>query len=218
MINQQKAVTALRVLYPIWAIVGLFGIMYVPAALIVLGDATTTANNIVTNEFLFRLSIVSNLITMLFQILIVLILYKLFKSVDRDQSLLMSTLALIGVPIAMFNIINQVAALLLLNDPDQMMFFLNLNTEGVMIASVFWGLWLFPLGYLIHKSGYFPKVLGIFVIISGFGYLIGSFINFLLPNQETILQVLEFLTIGEVLFMLWVLLKGAKFSKEKSQN
>ncbi len=218
MINQQKAVTALRVLYPIWAIVGLFGIMYVPAALIVLGDATTTANNIVTNEFLFRLSIVSNLITMLFQILIVLILYKLFKSVDRDQSLLMVILALIGVPIAMFNIINQVAALLLLNDPDQMMFFLNLNTEGVMIASVFWGLWLFPLGYLIHKSGYFPKVLGIFVIISGFGYLIGSFINFLLPNQETILQVLEFLTIGEVLFMLWVLLKGAKFSKEKSQN
>jgi len=224
-LTQQKAVTILRILYPIWAVVGIFSIMYVPATLIVQGDATTTANNILDNELLFRMGIVGSLITQLIFILVVLVLFKLFKQVNENHASLMVIFALVSVPIAMLNTLNRVVALLLLNGADylqvfgadqlhaQMMLFLNLNEQGVMIASIFWGLWLFPLGYLIYKSGYFPRILAVLVIMAGFGYLIDFFTHFLLPNYETIGPVLELMTVGETIFMAWVLLKGAKIPK-----
>ena len=227
-LTQRKAVTILRILYPIWIIFGMFGIMYVPATLIVSGDAATTASNILANESLFSMGIVSSLITQLIQIAAVLLLYQLFKSVDKNHASLMVIFALVGIPIAMLNTLNRVAALLLLSGADYlnvfgadqlqalMMFFLNLNEQGVIIASIFWGLWLFPLGYLIYKSGYFPRIVGILVIMGGFGYLIGSFTHILLPNYETIAAVLELMTFGETVFIVWILLKGAKIPETTS--
>jgi SAM-dependent methyltransferase len=193
-ISQHQAVTALRILYPIWAAVGIFGIQYVPATLIVPGEAAATANNIMANELLFRMGIASSLITQLIQIVAVLVLYQLFKSVNKNNAMLMVIFALVGVPITMLNELNKFAALLLLNNADQMMLFLNLNAQGIFIASVFWGLWLFPLGNLIYRSGYFPRILGVLVIISGFGYMLDSFMHFLLPHYEAIfLQVTNLL-------------------------
>ena len=217
-LSKHKAVTLLRLLYPIWAIVGLFSIMYVPATLIVSGDAAATAANIIADESLFRMGIAGSLITQLIQIVVVLVLYQLFRSVDKNHASLMVIFALVGIPIAMLNTLNRIAALQLLNSADQMMLFLNLNAQGVIIASIFWGLWLFPLGYLIYKSGYFPKILGILVIIAGFGYLLGSFMHLLLPTYGTIIQVLELMTFGEVLFMVWVLLKGAKLPSDDADK
>jgi len=226
--SQREAVTVLRLLYPFWAVVAIFSIMYVPATLIVPGDATTTANNIMANELLFRMGIVGSLTTQLIFIFAVLVLYKLFKPVNKNHASLMVIFALVGVPIAMLNTLNRVAALLLLNgadylkvfEPDQLhtlvMLFLNLNEQGVLIASIFWGLWLFPLGYLIYKSGYFPRILGALVVIAGFGYLLGSFTHFLLPNYEVIFPVFELMAFGEILFILWILLKGAKIPEMKS--
>ena len=228
-LSQQKAVTLLRIMYPIWAIVGLFSIMYIPATLIVPGDAATTANNIMDNELLFRMGIVGSLITQLIFILVVLVLFKLFKQVNENHASLMVIFVLVAVPIAMLNTLNRVAALLLLSSADylnvfgadqlhaQMMFFLNLNEQGVFIASIFWGLWLFPLGYLIYKSGYFPRILGVLMIIAGFGYLLGSFAHFLLPNYEAISSVFEVMTMGETIFMAWVLLKGAKIPERNPE-
>ena len=109
-------------------------------------------------KFLFRAGIVGSLITQLIFIFVVLLLYKLFESVSKNHSLLMVVLALVSVPIAMLNELYNVAALLLLKNPDQMMFFLNLHAQGMVIASIFWGLWLFPLGSLIYKSSYFQKL------------------------------------------------------------
>ena len=217
-LSQRKAVTILRILYPIWAVIGLFSIMYVPATLIVFGDAATTVNNIMANELLFRLGIAGSLITQLIFIFVVLTLYKLLKSVNKNHASLMVIFALVGVPIAMLNTLNQVAALLLLNNADQMMFFLNLNEQGVFIASVFWGLWLLPLGYLIYRSGYFPKIFGVLLTIAGIGYFLGSFAHLLFPSYEAIFPVLDFLTIGEMLFMAWVLFKGAKIPEIRSQS
>jgi hypothetical protein len=226
-LSQRQAVTVLRFLYPIWAVVGMFSIMYVPATLIVPGDAATTANNIMGNELLFRMGIVGSLITQLIQILAVLVLYKLFKPVNKNHAVLMVVFALVGVPIAMLNELNKFAALLLLKGADFLkvlgadqlhalvMFFLNLNEQGILIASIFWGLWLFPLGYLIYKSGYFPRILGVLMFLAGFGYLLGSFMHFLLPNYVAIFPVFELMTFGEVLFMGWILLKGAKIPEMK---
>jgi len=209
----QKTVTVLRFLYPIWMLVAIFSIMYVPSTLIVLEDAATTASNIASNEFLFRLGIVGSLLTQIIFIFVPLLLYKLFKSVNKTQSLLMVVFALVSVPITMLNSLNSIAALNLLNDPTQMMFFLNLNTQGIIIASIFWGLWLFPLGYLVYKSGYFPKTIGGLLIIAGIGYLLGSIANLLLPDTEILLSISEAMTFGEVIFILWFLIRGVKFQK-----
>ena len=228
-LSQHKAVTILRILYPIWAVVGLFSIIYVPITLIVVEDAAATASNILANESLFRMGIAGSLITQLIHIAVVLVLYKLFKTVNKDHALLLVVLGLVGVPISMLNTLNRVAALLLASGGDYlkvfsseqlqalMMFFLNMNEQGIFIATIFWGLWLLPLGYLIYNSGYFPKILGVLMILAGIGYTLESFVRFLLPNfTAIILPVLYLLVMGEIIFMGWVVLKGAKIPETTS--
>jgi hypothetical protein len=228
-LSQRRAVTYLRILYPIWTVVGLFSILYVTTTLVEPGDAATTAKNLMDNELLFNLGIVGRLITQLIHILVVLILYELFKTVSKNQAALIVILGLVGVPIAMLNDLNQVAAMLVLRGadylrvftPDQsqslMMFFLNLNEQGIFIASIFWGLWLFPIGTLTYESRYFPAIFGHFLIIAGFGYLLGSLLHLLLPNDEAIFfQIFDIMTFGEILFMLWVVFRGAKLPEIES--
>ncbi|MCJ7735478.1 MAG: DUF4386 domain-containing protein [Anaerolineales bacterium] len=194
----------------------LFGVMWV-SSLIVPGDAATTVNNIIASESLFRLSIGSSLLIQIGHILLVLILYKLLKPVNKNHALLMVIFFLVGVPIAMLKELNQFAALLLLSGADYLTvftagqlqalvpLFLDLHEHGIMIAGIFWGLWLFPMGYLVFKSGFLPRILGILLIIGGFGYLIDSFAIFLFPSFQAIAL---FTFIGEVLFPLWLLIKG----------
>ena len=172
--------------------------MYVPSKL-------TNAAEIATNELLFRTGIVGSLITQLFFIAVALLLYKLFKEVNNNQAGLMVILALIAVPIAMFNEIFKIAALY---TPEQTLFFLNLNAQGIIIASIFWGLWLFPLGYLIYKSTYFPKWVGIAVIIAAAGYTLDSFTKLL--NYSVLAPVFEVMLFGEMIFIFWIIIRGAK--------
>jgi len=153
-------------------------------SLIVPGDAAVTANNITASESLFRLSIVSDLIVQVVFVLLVLVLYKLLKPVNKNHALLMVIFFLISVPITMLNELNQFAALLLLSGADYLTVFTSdqlqalvplfrgLHEYGIMIAYIFWGLWLFPLGYLVFKSGFLPKILGVLLMIGCFGYLI----------------------------------------------
>ncbi len=172
-LTAQKSVTLLRILYPIWAIFGMFSILYVPSTLFVDGDARTTAQNIMENELLFRAGIAGSLITQLLFIMAALLLYVVFKHVQKQLAGLMVVFALVSVPIAMLNELNKVGAYLLLNSPEYLNLFLELNAQGIHIASIFWGLWLFPLGLLIYHSGFFPKFVGVAVIIGGFGYTLG---------------------------------------------
>jgi hypothetical protein len=185
----------------------------VRSSLIVSGDATATVKNILASETLFRISFVSDLIGQVSHVLLVLVLYELLKTVNKNQASLMVILALVPVPIAMLNQLNQFAVLPLLSGTDhsQVMFFLNLHTYGVLIAQIFWGLWLFPLGYLVFRSGYIPRILGVLLIIAGFGYLIDSFAEFLSPNYD--LSISMFTFIGEVLLLLWLLVKGVNIQQ-----
>jgi hypothetical protein len=197
-------------------VIGMFSLLYVPSILIVPGDATATASNIKSNELLFRAGIAGSLVTQLLFIFAALFLYRLFEPVNKNHSLLMVVLALISVPIAMLNTLNRIGALILLDDTEQMMLFLDLNVQGIVIASIFWGLWLFPLGYLINKSGYFPKIIGAFVILGGIGYVLGSFVELLYPNFEVLLSVLEIMTFGEIIFLAWLVIKGAELPSPES--
>ncbi len=216
--SQRKSVFILRFLYPVWAIVGFFSLEYVFSIFIVDGDVIKTAENIIANTFLFNLSIVSGVISDIIYIISALLLFKLFKKVHQNQAALMVLFALVGATVGMVNTFNRIAALLLLENAQLMMVFLNLNKEGVVIASVFWGLWLFPLGYLTFRSGYFPKIIGVFLTIGGVGYLLAFFIHFLLPMQKMLLSISEALVFGEIPFMLWIIIRGAKLPVISSRN
>jgi hypothetical protein len=197
---------------------GILGLLYVPSTLIVPGDAATTAGNIMASEALFRLSIVSALLVQIVNIFVVLALYRLLKPVNKNMALLMAIFILLGAPIAMLSELNKFAVLVLLSGADTLAvfttdqlqalasLFLELHQHGVNIASIFWGLWLFPMGYLVFKSGYLPKLIGILLMIGCFGYLIDSATSFLLPNFEA--TVSQFTFIGELLLPLWLLIKG----------
>jgi hypothetical protein len=205
---------------------GFFG-MYVSSRLVVSGDAATTASNIMASERLFRIGIVSALLVQIVNIFVVLALYRLLKPVNKNMAMLMVIFLLLGVPIAMLNELNQFVVLLLLHSADYLTvftadqlralvpLFLNLHQLGISIAGIFWGLWLFPMGYLVFKSGYIPRILGIFLMIGCVGYLIDSFTIFLLPNYEVNIAIFTFW--GEVLFPLWLLIKGVNVEQWKKR-
>ena len=216
--NPNKTARVAGYLYLMLFPLGIFGIIYVPSSLIVLGDAATTASNIMANELLYRLSIVTALTLQIVNIFLALALYKLLNPVDKNNAVLMVILVLVAAPIAMLNELNHVAVLLVLSGSDfltafsmdqvqaSVPLFLNLHEHGVFIAQIFWGLWLFPMGYLIFKSNFLPLALGILMIIGGFGYLVDSFVYFIFPDFDVTFS--EFTFLGELLLPLWLMFKG----------
>ncbi len=198
-----------------------FGILYVPSVLLVRGDAAITSRNIMASEWLFRSGTVSHLIGQIIFIFLVLALYRLLKPVNKDHAVLMVVLAVLGIPIVFLNEVNHLAALRLLSSAadgaftsvqlqSQAMLFLEMRQSGILVAQVFWGLWLLPLGLLIFRSGFLPKLLGILLVIGGAGYLIDSGTQLLFPGLATISQ---FTFVGELLFPLWLLIKGVNVER-----
>ena len=190
---------------------------------IVLGDATATANNIMASEWLFRLSFVGDLLSAVFFLLAAWALYVLLKSVNKDIALLFLLLNLGGVAVYSINLLNQFAAVLLLSGADYLkvfqadqlqalaMFFLNLRQNGYWIAQVFFGAWLFPLGYLVFKSGFLPRILGVVMMIHFVGWTTTSLQFFLFPGFGAIIYLTGALGfISEVGLTLWLLIKGVK--------
>lgn len=210
----KQALKILRILYPIWMIFGAFSLMYVPAKLIAT-DTGETARNILANQLLFKFGIVGSLLTQLLFIFTVIMLYHFFKSVSKMCTLNMLVFSLVSVPIAMVSTLGLIAALKLApSDESLMMLFLSLYKQGIFIASIFWGLWLLPLGNLARQSGYFPKFIGPLLMIAGAGYFFGSFAQLLLSSPEKIMPLFDFLTLGEIVFIFWLLIKGAKLPAE----
>jgi hypothetical protein len=210
-------------LYVLMSIPGFFALIYVPSKLIVHGNATMTANNITSSETLFRFGIACNLIGQAGFIFVALALYDLLKEVNQRHALLMVTLIVVSIPIAFLNELNAIAALVLVRGAGFLatfekpqrdalaMLFLNLHSHGFDVAAIFWGLWLFPLGLLVYRSGFLPRILGVLLMLNGFTYPVNSLTSLLLPQFEHIVsRCMMPLTFGELLFMFWLLIKGAK--------
>lgn len=205
-------------IYLIQAILGIFSLLYVSDSLIVSGDAVATTDNIMASESLFRLGIVSNILVPIVGIFYVLVLYKLLKPVSKDVAVLMVVLALLGVPIGVLNEFTQLGALQFLSGAEYLTvfttaqlqalayLFVRLHSYGISIAFIFSGLWLFPLGYLVFKSGFLPKILGVLLIIGGFGYLVDVFAGFLFRGSNLSIGMITGLS--EIFFLLWLLIKG----------
>jgi hypothetical protein len=207
-------------LYLLVVPLGIFG-MLVSSRLIVPGNAAATASNIMASESLFRLSIVSDLLASLTMLVVSLVLYRLLEPVDHNMAMAMVILALVGTSIAMLNKLNHLAALQLLSGSGYLTvftteelqalayLFLRLHSSGGDIAFIFWGLWLFPLGYLVFKSGFLPRILGILLMIACLSYVISSFSAFL----GYTVNIGIFAAMGEILFILWLLIKGVNVQK-----
>jgi hypothetical protein len=200
-----------------------FSMIYVDSAFYVPGDVTATVNNIQSSGFIFRLGFLSCLIGHVCFLFLANALYRLFESVDRHLARQMVLLVIAGVAVAFLNRLNQLAAILLLHSGDALaafepsqvqglaMFFLGLHRNGEMVASLFWALWLLPLGLLILKGNLIPKVFGVLLLGACASYLLGFVLFFLFPAQsapsKTIRSIIE--TGAEVSFILWLLIKGA---------
>lgn len=225
-LNRTARVTGL--LYLVIIICAGFAEGYVRGTLVVPGDAAATATNIIASESLFRLGLVGDLIAFLCDAAVSVLLYVLLLPVDKTLSLLAAAFRLIAHPaIAAINLVNHFAALYLLRgsgigaafDTGQLheiaMFFLDLHGTGYLIAGAFFGVHLLLLGYLLVRSGYMPRVLGVLVVVAGLGYLIDSFGTFLTPGFQQLYAWIVGVTAvaGEVSLCLWLLVKGVKAAR-----
>lgn len=216
MVEYKSTINLLRILYPFWVLIAIFSLMIIPSMLVVEGNSMLTAKNLASHELIFRIGIAGSIITQILHIAIPSLLYQLFKSVNKNQALMMVILALISVPITMYNEIHKLTAVGLLNTPEQMMQALDSNTQGQTVPYIFWGLWLFPLGCLVYESGFFPKIFGSLLTMAGIGYVLGSLAKILALNSDLLHTTLEILTFGEVIFILWFVIKGV--DKNKIEN
>jgi Domain of unknown function (DUF4386) len=209
-------------LYVLMSIFGFFAMAYVPNKVIVHGNAAATASNIASSETLFRMGIASQLIGQAGFIFVALALYELLKGVNRRHASLMVTLIVVSIPIAFLNEVNSFAALLLVHGADFLatfdktqrdalaMLFINLHGRGLVVAEMFWGLWLFPLGLLVYRSRFLPRFLGVWLELAGSAWVLLCLTGVLLPRYaDKVNSYSQPAVFGEIAFMLWLLVKGA---------
>ncbi|MCB0497043.1 MAG: DUF4386 domain-containing protein [Cyclobacteriaceae bacterium] len=189
----------------------------VDSKLISFEDTSLTASNFIHSESMFRIALVSGLLMETVFVFYVFNLFRLLGQVIKNNSLIMLILALISVPLFLLNQPNAFNAFQLAGiNVDAMMFFLTVQKHRGLIVSIFFGFWLFRLELLVYKSQFFPKLLGILVMIGSLGYVIHFFQGFLLPNYESFLWTSPFLIvtlISELFMMMWLLIKGIDINK-----
>ena len=224
MTSTSKKARVAGFLYLLLAIAAPLRLGYIPSTLFVHGNATATASNIAAHETLFRLGIVSDLFCGVILIFLALALYRLFKDVDQKQAVLMVILGgVLPAAIDFFIVLNDAAALILVRGADFLsvfakpqrdalaMLFLRLHHQEMLGAMILWGVWLFPLGILVYRSRFLPRFLGVWLLINGCAYLAQSLTGLLLPRYEDMVGNITLpALLGELAFILWLLIKGAK--------
>lgn len=213
--------------YLVLITMGIFAEFFIRSSLIVPGDAMATAQNIITSGQQFRLGIAADLVMLLCDVLLAWLLYILLLDVNKKLALLAAFFRLVHASVYGLNLLNLFIVLSLLNGDSFLsvftneqlnalvLLFLNAHSSGYLIGLVFFGIHCLVLGYLVVKSNYIPGVLGILLIIAGAGYLTDSFANFLLPDYQsyqTLFMMIVFIPafVAELLFSLWLLIKGVK--------
>ena len=204
---------------------GIFSLMYVPSRLIDYDDAALTFQQITNHEWLFRLGIVGGLFCYGFFLFLPIVLYRLLAPVNENMARLMVLLAVISVPMYFINAQHEFTALSLIKSPaylnvfspeqiqSQVLFQIDQYDDGMRLIHVFSGLWLFPFGYLVFKSNFLPKALGLLLMLGCFGYLINFLGRTLIPDYAQ-LGISSYISLpaslGEIGTCLWLLIVGAR--------
>jgi hypothetical protein len=214
-------------LYLIVGIFGGFAVAYVTARVYVPGDAATTAANVLANSGLLRIGVVADLLQATVLVFLAMTLYLVLKDVHRYAATAMVVLVAIATTMMCLNKVFQVTALLVAGDASYaaafgvagsnalVLLLLDIHNYGFLIAQIFFGLWLVPLGYLAYKSGMFPKALGVVLIVGGGAYLVDVLARLLVPDFGD--RIHAFLaippTIAEIWMVGYLLVKGVKESR-----
>lgn len=192
------------------------------ADLVVPGDARATVNNIRASEGLFRLGIAGQSVIFLVEIGLVAVLYDLFRPVNKTLSLVAALARLAMATIQGTNLLNHFHVLQLVNGsgylsvfaPEQLealvLLYLGAYDYVVLIWGWFFGLQLLVLGYLIYRSSYMPRLLGILLVITGLSYLAHSYGTTILPQYHEIFTTIGYLGYLELVFPLWLVIKGVQ--------
>ena len=217
-------------IYLLVVLTGIYNLLYVPSQLIDIKDATATFENISNNELLFRSGIVVGILSYIFYLILPFVLYKLFRDIHRDIAVVMVILSVVSVPISIFNMVHKVDVLTLLRHATylnyvdmqaiqtKIMLSLKSYNNGISVVQIFWGLWLFPFGYLAYKSNHIPKILGVCLMLGCFGYLIAFFSRMLFPEIILPSYVSKPASMGEIGTCLWLIIMGANPLKQKSST
>jgi len=226
MINENKISRLAGLLYLIVVITGLFSLVYVPSQITTGGNAQAVVNHIVASKTLFRYGILSELTQYAFMLFLLYPLYILLRPVNQNITWLMVVLVVVGMSIAFSAVSHKLDVLSLLSGnnlrhalaTDQLNAQVMLSLAGyhneLLLSEIFWGLWLFPFGYLIFKSGFLPKIIGILLMIGCFSYLADFFSTF------TGIAIPSFFmlpaAIGEICTCFWLLLVGTRYAKNSA--
>ena len=217
-----KAARIAGAIYLSMVLVAPFAMLYVPGKLIVRDNAAATAENILAHETMFRLSIFGDLIGHVIFICLGVALYRLLSSVNKTWALLMVGFVWVSAAVGFLNTLNHIAAVILFRGGEFLSvfdksqrdalayFFLRLNSQGTFANEIFWGLWLLPFGLLVFRSGFLPRFLGVWLIISCCFWVALSAIALFFPAYyETAFRWSQPALFSELAIMAWLLIRGA---------
>jgi hypothetical protein len=222
-VNEERRQARLAgLLYFLVALIAPYGLMVVPAKLLVSDNAQATAQRIAANPGVLHLGMATEVVHQAIEVFMVLVLYQLFKPVHRMLARQMLVLGLVPIPMVFLNVLAEVAAGTFAAGPSWLHAFdraqldalallaMQLHAHGLQLAAFFWGLWLLPLGLVMLRSGFIPKAFGWSAMAAGIGYVLGATSDLLVPALQSTLAMPAFaLELGEPAMILWLLLGGA---------
>src|SRR6266704_6729167 len=217
-------------IYLLMVLTAPFSLIYVPSKLIVRGNALATADNILAHETMFRLSIFGDLIGHVIFICLAIALYRLLSNVNKTWALLMVAFVLVSAAVGFLNALNNIAAVILFRGGEFLdvidktqrdalaMLFVRLHNQGEFISEIFWGEWLFPFGLLVYRSGFLPRILGIWLIVACFAWVALSITAQFFPQDyQTVFAWLQPAFFAEMAIMLYFLIRGANVASAPAE-
>jgi hypothetical protein len=210
-------------LYLLFALPGPFCLMYVPSKIMVQGDAASTAANLLAHEMLLRMSVVVWLLGMAVWIVLAVALYRIFAGVSKTLPALLVIFVAVSAGIGCLNELNNLAAIAVLRgnefagvltQPQReavAMLFLRLHGQGNALNEMLWGLWLLPFGLLIVRSGFIPRLLGIWLLLDGFAWMGLSAVALLAPQYNDVaFKVTQPAVFAELTVIVWLIAVGVR--------
>ncbi len=207
--------------YLLVVLTGIFSLMYVPLQIIEMEDPGQTVANLLERRQLFRFGIASTLLCYLFFLFLGWSLFKLLHPVNRDVALLMISLVLCSLPVAVFSSHYMVYILSILEETRyvvgtaseierEVMNAIQAYSDGLFVADLFWSTWLFPFGYLVFRSGFLPRWLGILLMVGSAAYFV-TFLLLVVYPESILIQYLDVPpSVAEIGTCLWLLLAGSR--------
>jgi Domain of unknown function (DUF4386) len=220
--SRKREARVAGILYLLMAGAAVVSLANLPSWSMAGGDAAAIAGRITASPLRYRLAVVCDLTAQILFVFLVLSLFHLFEGVNRRVARLMLALVLVQVPMAFANMLLGMAPLVLLSGDEYLSVFdkpqldalatafLNLRGHGIRAVMALWGLWLVPFGWLVYRSGFLPRILGLLLMVGCSGYLVGCLTSLLFPAYAGRVLPLTSLAIGELLITLWLVIRGAR--------